>query len=421
MVARARETGAIRTLAAMCVAALLFLVLSCGGDGVGDDPASVKGKTPVVEPEDLAGAAAPVGRGVVLAPDYRQGASGASERGDLGLHDPGVGALFAEGGDTAARPGASGRPAAPAPAAPGQPGGAAAPGQSGQSGRTGSPASAGAASGGKPSLQAAAPGAPAGAIGAIGASGAGGPGGPVGPGGAGGAGLSAPTGATGDPGGRRQLLVALAPRLDAVRGTLRRYEKTAPDAAWTKVGGDMPCVFGRGGLAWGRGLAAPPEAAPAKREGDGRTPAGLFALPLAFGQEAVEAAKKRGLKMPYHHLSGRAVCVTDPDSPLFNTLAETPAGREGGFSRYDRMIRESGANRLGLFIGHNVAPSQAGAGSCVFLNIGPAGGGPTGGSLGLAENDLLAVMAWLDPAAGPLLAVAPEDRLPALRGPWSLP
>lgn len=92
----------------------------------------------------------------------------------------------------------------------------------------------------------------------------------------------------------RQLVVVTTPAWDSITGELRRYERTAPGAAWRAVGETVPIVVGRTGLAWGVGLDEVAAWASAgggsKREGDGRSPAGFFPLRAAFGFAQADSA-----------------------------------------------------------------------------------------------------------------------------------
>src|SRR5829696_6225819 len=82
----------------------------------------------------------------------------------------------------------------------------------------------------------------------------------------------------------RQLVVVTARGWDGVPGTLRRFERRGARDAWARVGGEVPVAVGRSGLGWGAGLVdAGGTEGPTKKEGDGKPPAGVFALESAFG------------------------------------------------------------------------------------------------------------------------------------------
>ncbi|EKO37546.1 MAG: hypothetical protein B193_3776, partial [Solidesulfovibrio magneticus str. Maddingley MBC34] len=214
----------------------------------------------------------------------------------------------------------------------------------------------------------------------------------------------------------RQLVLVTAADAQADKGTLRRYARTGPGAPWVEAGQTVPCRLGRKGLGQGRGLAAALPGGPAKREGDGRTPAGVFSIPAAFGYASAEDAARAGVRLPYVAVSDRTSCVTDAGSPLFGKVVGPGERPEGGV-RQDRMVRDDGANAWGVVIGHNVGAADPQAGTCIFLNVRPAGGPATGGSVGIPAEAAAALAAWLDPSARPVVAVVPEAEAKA----WGLP
>jgi len=220
--------------------------------------------------------------------------------------------------------------------------------------------------------------------------------------------------------GCRQLVLVVAPHMGATTGTLRRFVRQGPDAPWREAGQGFSCLLGRGGLGYGRGLTPMP-AGPEKKQGDGRTPAGFFSLPEAFGYADAQTAHAAGVRLPYTMVTDRVACVADPAVPQFGRVVGPEERPEGGFARQERMVRADKANVWGVVIGHNRDAPVAGAGSCVFVNVRPAGGAPTGGSIGCPEADAATLAAWLDPAAKPVLAVLPQPLYQKHRAAWGLP
>jgi hypothetical protein len=94
----------------------------------------------------------------------------------------------------------------------------------------------------------------------------------------------------------RQLVLVRARSWASSSGLLRRYERAA-GGTWRTVGGSVDVNLGRHGLAWGRGLHPASKSGPIKREGDGRSPAGVFALERAFG--AAESLPDGSKDFPY--------------------------------------------------------------------------------------------------------------------------
>jgi D-alanyl-D-alanine dipeptidase len=108
--------------------------------------------------------------------------------------------------------------------------------------------------------------------------------------------------------GASQLVLVVAEDWNTDHARLRRFERSEPNGTWHPVGGDVPVSLGRNGLAWGRGLHGERlSAAPAKAEGDGRAPAGVFSLPLAF--TGPSGSSWSSPKFPVYRVTPQTVCV----------------------------------------------------------------------------------------------------------------
>lgn len=215
-----------------------------------------------------------------------------------------------------------------------------------------------------------------------------------------------------------QLVLVLTPDWKSSKGEITRYERASAGDPWMRVGAPATCLLGRNGLGWGRGLLAAKADGPQKAEGDGKSPAGAFSLPSAFGDALRDAAKKQGLKLPYARITAKTVCVTDPASNSFNKLGNSD---KADWTRNDRMYRDSGVNAWGAVIGHNMNDVAAKAGSCVFLNIQEKSGKPSGGSIGCAEPVLLGILSWLNPDSRPVLVALPQKEYDSLKTEIGLP
>ena len=145
------------------------------------------------------------------------------------------------------------------------------------------------------------------------------------------------------------------PDWNAVDGHLQRYERAKPRGAWHSVGEPIPIVVGKTGLAWGIGVIASDDpqvraaSDPIKREGDGRAPAGVFALGTAFGDAAQPMS---GSRLPYISLTPSVECVDDAGSKFYNRVLDrstvTPDWKS---SEHMRSVGE--AYRWGIVVGHN--------------------------------------------------------------------
>src|SRR5262249_62292912 len=84
----------------------------------------------------------------------------------------------------------------------------------------------------------------------------------------------------------RQPAPAVGGGWDAPRARVRLYERDRPAPPWRPVAPAVTASLGRTGLAWGRGLQPEGLDGPLKKEGDGKSPAGIFELREAPGDAA---------------------------------------------------------------------------------------------------------------------------------------
>lgn len=218
--------------------------------------------------------------------------------------------------------------------------------------------------------------------------------------------------------GARQLVMVTTPHVDADHGTLHRYVRG--DGGWRPVGERVAVTVGRSGIAWGRGLH-PRQPGPAKREGDGRAPAGVFRIGHAFGYPATHPTA-----LPYRAMDAHDWCIDVPDSPLYNRIVdarEVGAGAIAGSTEpMRRDLHKDGDQRyrLGFVIEHNPDAVKRG-GSCIFAHEWKAPGVPTAGCTAMSPAAMEALLGWLDPAAEPVFVLLASGDHARLHGPWDLP
>jgi D-alanyl-D-alanine dipeptidase len=216
----------------------------------------------------------------------------------------------------------------------------------------------------------------------------------------------------------RQLIVVTTVDWNTVRGELRRYERASTSGPWTAVGGPIAMVVGRNGLAWDP-LAEQVIAGPAKREGDGRAPAGVFSLGTAFGY--APASEAADLKLPYLHVTEGIECVDDVKSTRYNTIVNRRSIASPDWGSSEKMREVGEAYHWGVVVNYNTPP-VSGRGSCIFLHV---GGGPeskgTAGCTAMSEPELREMMRWLDPAKQPAMVQLPAAARDAVKASWGLP
>jgi zinc D-Ala-D-Ala dipeptidase len=219
-----------------------------------------------------------------------------------------------------------------------------------------------------------------------------------------------------------QILVVTTSDWNAVAGTLQRYERAQAGDQWKAVGDPITVVVGENGLGWGAGVGPSNDASvrgsgdPVKKEGDGKSPAGIFRISKAFGYAA---HPQPGWRLPYISLTPAVECVDDPTSKSYNRVVDnTKVTTDWNSSEHMSRID---VYRWGLVVDHNADPVIPGAGSCIFMHIwhGPDQG--TAGCTAMPQERLESVIEWLDPARKPLLVQLPLAQYEKLKKRWQLP
>ena len=206
-------------------------------------------------------------------------------------------------------------------------------------------------------------------------------------------------------GASTQLIVVTARDWSQNRGTLALYERTA-DRTWRRVAADVPVMLGRNGLAWGVGLHTQ---LPTKREGDGRSPAGVFALERIYGRDP----RAPSSHFPYRQLSATMEGIDDPRSRYYNRLVDAAQVRDRDWTSSEKVRPANPMFRWCVEVRHNWQ-QRPGLGSCIYLHIWKAPGVPTSGCTAMSEDALARVVRWLDARQRPLLVQLPEPELRAL-------
>lgn len=216
---------------------------------------------------------------------------------------------------------------------------------------------------------------------------------------------------------KTQLLAVRSGAWSSFKAELQRYERR-PGARWTKLGGAIPVVLGRAGYGYGDGLhgrgAPPGRSGPDKREGDGRSPAGLFELGTAYGYAPPDPA----IRINYQTATDAHRCVDDPISRHYNRIVST-VEVAADFRSAERMRRDDDAYALAIEVLHN-RPAMASHGSCIFLHVWTDADTPVTGCTAMAASEMQTLARWLLPNAAVLVAL-PDDEYRALQREWGLP
>lgn len=203
-----------------------------------------------------------------------------------------------------------------------------------------------------------------------------------------------------------QHLVSIVEEPGATTGALYRFEATTD--GWRRIGPAAPVVVGRSGVG-------------PKREGDGRSPRGVFALGPAFGYAPTPPD---GLRLAYRAMEPGTVCVDDPDSDHYAQIVDPARTENPDWSSAEAMRRDrvhgDDLYEWGIEVAFN-PEGRPGAGSCIFLHVWRGPESPTVGCTAMPEETLLELMTWLRPAESPVLIQGTRAYLERLHAEGVLP
>jgi L,D-peptidoglycan transpeptidase YkuD (ErfK/YbiS/YcfS/YnhG family) len=219
----------------------------------------------------------------------------------------------------------------------------------------------------------------------------------------------------------RQAVVVTTGDWPAVRGTAQLFERKKPGSKkWKAVGVPFPVVVGSKGLGWGKGLNQIPAGtgkAMLKAEGDGKSPAGIFALTSTFGS----GDRPEFAKLPFTKLEEFTECVDDIGSSHYNKIVDRMQVGNFDWTSSEKMLAVGPQYEMGVFVAHNAAPVVNGNGSCIFLHIWKDAASGTSGCTAMAKENIETIFRWIDAKKNPVLIQLPENTYTEYRKKWSLP
>lgn len=161
------------------------------------------------------------------------------------------------------------------------------------------------------------------------------------------------------------------------------------DGSLSFLGRRYRCALGRNGIAAD------------KREGDGTTPAGLFALRRLLYRPDRLAPPRTAL--PVAPLRPQDGWCDDPADRAYNRLITLPYPASA-----EALWRRDHLYDLVVVLSYNDDPVVAGRGSAIFLHLARPDRGPTEGCIALAFDDLLQVLAGVRPTTQLRVAEPPQ-------------
>ena len=206
----------------------------------------------------------------------------------------------------------------------------------------------------------------------------------------------------------KQLIQVITPSWTSMQGTLCLFEQTQNEP-WKHILDSIPVVVGEGGMAWGLGLH-PNTDGPFKKEGDQKTPAGLFSLGKAFGH------KKQSFKIDFLLLNPHTEAIDDPSSRFYNQIVN---GEIPDWKSSEKMS-EIDLYELGIVIQHNPRAIPH-AGSAIFIHVWRESNQGTAGCTAMSLLNLKRLLNCLDKAKEPKIVQMPNEMYNLRRAEWNLP
>ena len=189
---------------------------------------------------------------------------------------------------------------------------------------------------------------------------------------------------------------------DMNRSDAKLYTLEKRNDRFIEVFAPFDVNLGRNGLGWGIGIESLDEY-PKKREGDGRAPAGVFALPSAFGYE-----RNITTKLPYMQATNDLLCIDDTTSESYNKIVRATDKKR--YKSFEQMLREDDLYSYGIVVAHNQEGIK-GRGSCIFLHVQKSQNAPTAGCTSMPKERLSQLLRWLDPKKEPILIQIPASHI----------
>ncbi len=170
------------------------------------------------------------------------------------------------------------------------------------------------------------------------------------------------------------------------------YALERDTAGWRTVTGPL-----KGNIGW-NGFAP----SGMKREGDGKTPSGIYPLGIVFGY-----APSMNTRMPYRQAMKDDFWVDDVNSPFYNCWVTGDVGA----ASVEKMRCNNDLYKYGVVVEYNTKPVIKGFGSAIFFHVWRKAGVPTAGCVAMSEKDIVKLITWLDPEKKPMAVMGTEAEL----------
>ena len=221
-----------------------------------------------------------------------------------------------------------------------------------------------------------------------------------------------------------QAIIGIADDWNSSHVTLTMVEKNTA-GKWVRVLGPYAGRLGRNGCVWGLGEHRNPMGATTKKEGDGRSPAGIFSLGGLWVNNPTPVQHDPAI--PYVQVGPNDLWVSDPRTPhLYNRHLRLDHPATTPWEKHEQMRQSDYPHSIKLLVHHNTPESVGkpivGAGSSIFFHIWRRDGeAPTAGCTSMDEQTLRQFIARLRADKKPVYILLPRSEYTRRRKEWNLP
>lgn len=171
------------------------------------------------------------------------------------------------------------------------------------------------------------------------------------------------------------------------------------------LGKAIPCVIGKNGLA-NNSLADKPIELSNKKEGDLKTPEGIFQIVSLFSYQDDITTQY----IPHFTITDSLLWVDDSDSYYYNLLIDSNVVPDTNYKSAERMLRTDGLYKYGMVTDYNYYNAVPKAGSAIFIHIWRNSHTGTEGCIAFDEATLLDIIKHLNQVQSASILITTLER-----------
>ncbi len=216
-----------------------------------------------------------------------------------------------------------------------------------------------------------------------------------------------------------QLLVVTSNNWDTSYAKMWGFEKSSSQDTWIQSLGPIDVQIGKKGMSPAEDFALATHNQELlnlekKREGDGKSPCGIFAIDTLFGFHSSSFTD-----MPYLQIHSGLIAVDDSKSKYYNQIINVTEVEKDWDSIED--LSAIPVYEYGAVIDYNQKPAKSNAGSCIYMHIWKGADIGTAGCTAMAKHNLIEVMNWLNKSKNPMIVQMPQEKYQELQKSLELP